>query len=188
MGVESFQQRKSFGLEELGLLDTTPLRSLDIITTLCAEALRTPIVALFVFDDAAGTLVTRSVTGMGRILPGSLNLPAARTATSLAREAADVLCIRNFALREDTREASERQAFGATGYLGAPVRGPGDDIVGILAAMTLGEHAWALHEKKLLKSFAYLAHEQILLRAALHTVKLMAEEREAVGDLVGHAH
>lgn len=185
MGIESLQPRKTFGMEELGLLDSSPLRSLNTIVGLCAEAVGAPVAALLVFDDRTGSLVLRSVVGATLTEPGPLNVSIIQSASSLAREEGRLISIGNLAARRDTRDAVERQKFGATGFLAAPVRGPAGDVVGVLAAMTPSERHWTGHDRELAASYAMLASEQIMLRAALHTVKLMAEERAEIGGFVG---
>ena len=188
LGIESLQRQKTFGIEELGLLDSDPVRSLDTIVALCAEAMRVPVVALFVFDDRAGALAVRSLVGETGIRPGSLNVPTFQTATSISRGKSGLFAVSNLASRKDTRDAAERQKFGATGYLGAPINGPAGDVVGVLAAMTMTEHQWTRRERRLITSYAYLAYEQIMLRAALNTVKLMAEEQQAVESVVSYTN
>ena len=63
MGVESLHSRQTFGLEELGLLDTSPLKTLDTIVDLCAEAVHVPIVAFMIFDETSASLIVRSIVG-----------------------------------------------------------------------------------------------------------------------------
>ena len=159
-----------------------------VTLALCAEAMRVPVVALFVFDDRAGALAVRSLVGETGIRPGSLNVPTFQTATSISRGKSGLFAVSNLASRKDTRDAAERQKFGATGYLGAPINGPAGDVVGVLAAMTMTEHQWTRRERRLITSYAYLAYEQIMLRAALNTVKLMAEEQQAVESVVSYTN
>lgn len=186
MGIESLQKRRTFGLEELGLLDTTPLKTLDMIASLCAEALAAPMVAFMVFDDPSGRLFLRSVVGDTEARPGALSLSAAQSASALARNEMSVVSISDLAMRQDTRHVPERRTFGATGFLAAPVQGPIGDVVAVLAAMTPEEHHWSRHDRKLISDFAFLAQEQIMLRAALHTVKLMGRERDSLGAMTGY--
>lgn len=183
LGIESLQKRQTFGLEELGLLDTAPLKTLDLIASLTAEALGVPIVALMVFDDQRGSLFLRSIAGETTARPGTLAITAAQCASVLVRNEGSVISIASLGFRQDTRTAVERQIFGATGFLAAPILGPASDIVAVLAAMTPEENYWSRHQRKLISNFAYLACKQIMLRAALHTVKLMGQERDSFGPI-----
>lgn len=181
MGIESLQQRQTFGIEEMGLLETEPLKTADLIVSLCADALQASLVALLVFDDRTETLFLRSAGGDTDAVRGTLDAPASESACALVRNEAAVLSITDLSLRSDTRHAAERESFGATGFLAAPVYGPAGDIVAVLAAMTPNETYWTRHQRKLISDYAYLASEHVLLRAALHTIKLMGAERDALG-------
>ena len=183
MGIESLQKRQTFGIEELGLLDRTPLKTLDMIVALSAEALQVPIAALMVFDDQSGSIFLRSVVGETPVEPGVLSTKADDSASALVRDQASIISITNLAFRQDTYNSTERQKFGATGLLAAPVHGPIGDVIAVLAGMTPEESHWTRRQRKLISDYAFLACEQIMLRAALHTVKLMGQEREAWGAL-----
>lgn len=181
MGIESLQKRQTFGLEELGLFDSTPTKALDIIVGLAAEALDAAEVALLVFDDRSGSLYLRSVVGETSASPGVLCLSDHDSAATLARDDGCVISISDLGMRQDTRNAMERRIFGASGFLAAPIHGPVGDTVAILAAMTPRERHWTRHQRRLIAEYAFLAHQQIMLRAALHTVRLMGQERDTLG-------
>ena len=181
MGVESLYSRQTFGLEELGLLDTSPLKTLDTIVDLCAEALHAPIVAFMIFDDTSASLIVRSIVGDHGLRAGTTGVPIEHAASGLVRTENGVVSISNLEARTDTINAFERRRIGATGLLAAPVHGPLGETIGALAAMTPTEHHWTKHERRLIGNYALLLTEQVMFRAALQTVKLMAKERADMG-------
>lgn len=181
MGIESLQKRQTFGLEELGLFDATPNKALDLVVGLTAEALGGVVVTLTVFDDRSGSLYLRTVAGDTTANPGTLGLSHQDSAAALARTDGSVIAISDLGMRQDTRNVIERQIFGASGFLAAPIHGPAGDTVATLAAMTPEENHWTRHQRRLIAEYAFLAHQQIMLRAALHTVRLMGQERDTLG-------
>ena len=180
MGIESLQARNTFGIEDLGLLDRSPLKSVDTIVDLCAQSLRTPLVALMIFDDKSASLMIRSIIGNSTAQSNLLNFPVAMSASGMVREESGLVSISDLGLRSDTLDAAERRKLGATGFLGAPVFGPAGEVVGVLTAMTVTEHHWTNHERNVIASYAFLMSDQVLMRAALLTVKLMAQERDSL--------
>lgn len=184
MGMEPLKKPQKFGLEELGLLSDLPLESFDIVVDLCAEAVAAQTVAFTVFDVVAGSVVIRSIVGHASVRLGPVDMPANDTLAWLVREKSAPISFSNLDLRCDTHRSMERTRLDARAYLGAPVFGPDGKIVGVLAAMTRGEHYWTLRQKSVVGSFASLMSDQIMLRAALQTVKLIANERAAVGNFV----
>ena len=180
MGIESLHPRLTFGIEDLGLLDAAPSRPVDTIVGLCADAVRPAAVAFFVFDDVSASLVVRSASGSGGVRPGMLSVHRG-AASAIVREELAPLPISDLGQHPDTMLAAERRQFGAVGYLGAPVFGPAGEAIGVLAAMTMFEHAWSRRERDLVQEYAFLLSEQIMLKAALQTVKLMARERATYG-------
>lgn len=181
MGVESLHSRQTFGIEELGLLDTSPLKTLDTIIDLCAEAVRAQIVAFMIFDDNSASLIVRSIVGDVSVRPGPAGVQIGRAACGLVRTEAGPVCISNLGAHANTAQAFERTRIGATGLLAAPVHGPLGETIGALVAMTPTEHYWTSHQRRLIGNYALLLTEQIMFRAALQTVKLMAKERAEMG-------
>lgn len=181
MGVESLHSRQTFGLEELGLLDTSPLKTLDTIVDLCAEAVHVPIVAFMIFDETSASLIVRSIVGDVSLRAGPAGVRIDRAACGLVRTEAGAVSMSDLRARVDTAHAFERTRIGATGLLAAPVHGPVGETIGALVAMTPNEHHWTTHEKRLIGNYALLLTEQVMFRAALQTVKLMAKERADMG-------
>jgi GAF domain-containing protein len=180
LGIEPLRKKETFGLEDLGLLDATPHKSHDTIVGLCAGALGVTdatIVAFIVFDDCASRLFIRALVGDTPLNSGEVHGRAEASVSSHIRDTSEPVAISNLALRPDTLQSTERQVLGAAAYLGAPVHGPMGETLGVLCAMRPTEHHWTRHQRKVLCDFAFLLSEQILLRAALETVKLMARER-----------
>lgn len=181
MGIESLQPKSTFGLEELGLLDTTPLKSIDTIVNFCADATNVRVSAFMVFDDKQASLVVRSAANRSGLSKGVIPTEGVMSASSIVRERLSPVSFSNLAAGFDTADALERRKFGASAYLGAPVFGPLGEVVGVLATLTPDERTWTKDERERVKGYAFLLSEQIMLRAALETVKLMARERDMGG-------
>ena len=186
MGMKSLTPQHRYGMGELGLLDPNPLESIDLIIKLCREAVLATTVAFFVFDDDRAGLVIKSIKGDNDLQPGDIAASADQSASWLVRNEASTVEIEDLAFHDETLDSIERRLLGARGYLGAPVRGPVDETIGVLAAMTSTPQRWNTHEKELLGSFARLLSEQILLRAALQTIKAMAKERDAITAIASY--
>lgn len=183
MGIESLQKRPTYGLEELGLLDTAPAKAIDTVVSLCAETVKAPVVAFLVFDDNSASLLIRSITGHPHVRNGPMG-PSEASVARLVREESGPVAIANLADRPETSTAVECGKLNAVAAMGAPVLGPGGEIIGVLEALTHCEQTWSDEERRLVSTCAYLLSEQIMFRAALETVKLMARERMALGSLV----
>lgn len=159
-----------------------PHKPIDTIVGLCASAVGAPdatVVTFLVFDDNASALFVRSIDGDTPVRPGAVPGNSEDSVSSSIRDTSGPVAISNLALGLDRLNTVERQVFEATAYLGAPVRGPVGEILGVLCAMRTHEHYWTRHQRRVICDFAFLLSEQILLRAALETVKLMARERNA---------
>lgn len=177
MGIESLRSRQTFGLEELGLLDTTPVKAIDTATRLFSNAIQAPTVAFFVFDDRSSSLVIRSVISNVDQRTGWLGGGNATSLCSMVRDEVCPISIDDTSTRSDVQYAIERKRYGAVGYLGAPVIGPHSEVVGVLAAMTSTPRPWTRLDHSIAQDHAFIMSEQVMLRAALETLKLMARER-----------
>lgn len=181
MGIESLHPRETFGLEELGLLDNTPFRPIDTTVRLCVEATGADIAAFIVFDDVSASKFLRSCAGPASIQQGYLqSRPEAPSASNMVREEMTTLAVEEFEKWPSLRCASERTEFGAAAYLGAPVFGPVGEVLGVVCAMQKEPRRWTAQDRRLMCDHAYILAEQVMLRAALATVKLMARETSMV--------
>ena len=180
MGMKSRTTHHRYGMDDLGLLDPSPVESIDLIVKLCREVVLATTVAFLVFDDDRAGLVIESIKGDNGLRTGEVGVSADQSASWLVRNEAQTVEIDDLAFRDETLDSVERRLLGARGFIGAPVRGPIDETVGVLAAMTSTPRRWNAHEKELLGNFARLLSEQILLRAAFQTIKAMAKERDAL--------
>ena len=188
MGMKSLTPQHRYGMGELGLLDPNPLESIDLIIKLCREAVLATTVAFFVFDDDRAGLVIKSIKGDNGLRTGEVAASAEQSASWLVRNEANTVEIDDLAFHDETLDSVERRLLGARSFIGTPVRGPVDETVGVLAAMTSTPQHWNTHEKELLGSFARLLSEQILLRAAFLTIKAMAKERDAMKTIASYRH
>ena len=171
---------------ELGLLDPNPMESIDLIIRLCRESVLATTVAFFVFDDDRAGLVIKSIKGDNDLRAGEVAASAVQSASWLVRNEANTVEIDDLAFHDETLDSIERRLLGARGFMGTPVRGPIDETVGVLAAMTSAPQRWNTREKEQLGSFARLLSEQILLRAAFQTIKAMAKERDAMKTIASY--
>ena len=180
MGIESLRPRKTFGLEDLGLLDTTPLRPIDTIVRLFAGTIQVSTVSFIVFDDRSSSVVIRSVHSNVDQRTGQVSRGNSTSLIDLVRDEASPISIGNLSTRDELQYAVERKRYGAVGYLGAPVFGPTGEVAGVLSAMTSVPHRWTRQDQQLTQDHAFLLSEQIMLRAALQTVRLMSRERAII--------
>ena len=185
MGIASLHKRDSFGLEELGLLEDTPFRPIDTIVDLCTGAVGAAKATFIVFDTATGSLFLRSSCGLPQIRSGPIGAASRLSASALVASELSPVSIESFSKHHELENAMERTRFGVDSYLGAPVFGPVGEVLGVLATMSDTKREWTKSERGLLSDFAYLLSEQVMLRAALTTVKLMAKERSGTGPIRG---
>lgn len=179
MGIESLRPRQTFGLEELGLLETTPLKSIDTIVRLFNATIQVSTVSFIVFDDRSASMVVRSVQSNVDRRTGWISRGNSTSLCSVVRDHVGPVSINDLSSREDLTGAIERRRYGAVSYLGAPVFGPHGEVAGVLAAMTSVVHCWSRRERELVSDHAFLLSEQIMLGAALQTLKLLSRERTA---------
>ncbi|MCV6595002.1 MAG: GAF domain-containing protein [Silicimonas sp.] len=176
MGLEKEKTRQTFGPQDLGILDTPPSRALRTVVELCAHALKSPVAALFIFDDAAGELFLNTAVGLETQTSGGIGLPLSGSLASHVRSENRVVRIDNL-LHPPFDTSVEHMRFGAQSFIGGVVCGPMDDPIGVLAAMHRGQHNWTLQEAKLVGDMAYLISQQIMLKASFATLKIISAER-----------
>lgn len=180
MGIESLHPRQTFGLEELGLFDGVPSKPIDTVVGLLSGIVDCAGVAFVVFDDRAAMLIVRAVSGMSRFRKGRFRQTSEWSALRQVREEAATVTLEDLVHEDSGYLSFERRAFGAVGFIGAPVFGPHGEIVGVLCAMTDTRRRWTKAERKCVTDHAYLLSEHVMLRAALETVKLIARERDMI--------
>ena len=177
MGLEKQSQKRQFSQKDLGILDGPPSRGIRTIVELCALATRARSTALFIFDDAASELFLSASDGLARTGNTPVGLPLTGSVASHVRLENQITRINE--LGEAPFDTSVEYArFGIRAYMGAIVRGPADEALGILAVMHQTPHFWTFHEAKMLEDMAYLLSQQILLKASFETLRLMSAERK----------
>ena len=176
MGLEKQTSRRQFHLQDLGVLEGPPPRAIRSLVELCATAIGTPAAGLFVFDDTASELFLNASVGLNREASSLVGLPLTGSVASYARSENRVARIGELAVAPfDT--SVEYLRFGVRSYLGAIVRGPADEPIGVLAAMQMSPHEWTFRDAKLVEEMAYLMSQQIMLKASFATLRIMKAER-----------
>jgi len=177
MGLQKFHDQQHYELADIGVLDGPPIKAFDHITALAAASLVARSVAFFVADESTQSLIVRSSSALPSISDRPLNLPLPQSLTRLVRAENRAVEIGGPSGEVPVENAVELGRFLMESFLGVPVLGPAGEPIGALAAMYPGQHAWTREQRERLELFAYLLHQQILLRAALETLRLMAQER-----------
>ena len=78
----------------------------------------------------------------------------------------------------------ELAAFFARGFIAAPIHGPADEPVGMLACLTPRPADWTPDCIGAIESLATLASQRIMLKAALRTVRLISRETPSLEGFV----
>ena len=85
----------------------------------------------------------------------------------------------------DMPEAMELELLGARAVNAVPVFGPDTVPVGVLAAFEREAREWSPEEVSKVEDLAYLASQEIVLRASFETLRLLAQNR---GGLIEPKH
>lgn len=179
MGLEKQTSRRRFHLQDLGVLEGPPPRAIRSLVELCSVAVHAQAAALFVFDDTASELFLNASVGLNRETPGLVGLPLTGSVASFIRSENRLTRLGD--LQKPPFDTSvEHLRFGIQSYLGAIVRGPADEPVGVLAAMQKTPHVWSFQNAKLVEDMAYLMSQQIMLKASFATLRIMSAERRDV--------
>ena len=178
MGLEKESRKRQFGPQDLGILDGQPPKGIRKIVELCSVAVRSPCSGLFVFNDYAGELFLSTSEGIKYETSNLIGLPLTGSIASFVRSENRLTRIND--LREPPHDTSvEFLRFGIRAYLGAVVRGPLDEPIGILAAMHKSAHYWTFREAKIVEDMAYLLSQQVMLKASFETLRIISDERKS---------
>ena len=181
MGLEKEKSRRQYGPQDLGILDSPPSRGIRTVVELCAVSLKSPIAALFVFDDTASELFLNAAFGLEQMENKQQGLPLTGSVASFARGEIGGVRIDDLATPPfDT--SVEHLRFGARSYLGDVVRGPANEPIGVLSAMRHKPSTWTLQDNRLIGDLAYLLSQQIMLKASFATLKIMSSERKTFAN------
>lgn len=166
------QTQASFTLQDLGLLMGPPVKSFDFVVSLASRVLHTPDVALMMVDVENGSVFLRASVGFDQVSFPMFGYPYCG---SIAAK----ICETNSSLQNsdvsnsNLANAVEAEFLGADSYLGTPVHDPAGAPVGALIALHTKSRAWTNTQVEALEKFAYLASQQIMLKASFETLRLM---------------
>lgn len=166
------QTQASFTLQDLGLLMGPPVKSFDAVVSLASRVLNTPKVALMMVDVENGSVFLRASIGFDHAAFPMFGYP-------ICGSIAGRICEINSSLQNgdvsnsNLANAVEAEYLGAESFLGTPVHDPAGAPVGALIALHTKYRAWTNSQIEALETFAYLASQQIMLKASFETLRLM---------------
>ena len=170
--LDAQKAKRHFDLRDLGVLDGPPPRGALTIVDTVGSVLSVPIAAFLTFDDEKSCVSVRASTSIRRTgeYYSSTNSIASQTRLENATQSVNNM-------RAEASDAPESESLGAAALLAAPVYGPSQEAVGVLAAVRDTPHYWSKGESRILEDLAHLISQEILLRASIQTLKIMSSER-----------
>lgn len=170
MGFEKRSGTRTYDLGALGLLEGPSLKAASIVTEKTWESLPAASVAFFVFDDETGEIVVHAAA---RRLKTGMRFPLHSSALWALHGSARKARLFNLADADPT--PAEFVEFGLPYMLAAPVFGPDNMAIGALAAFDVEAGRWSRNDHTHLEDMAYLVTQEVMLRASLATLHLMAK-------------
>lgn len=169
------QTHASFTLQDLGLLVGPPIKGFDAVVSLASNVLRTPKVALLMIDVENGSIFLRASHGFDQSKFPLFGFPYHGSISSKICNENKTLQISNVS-SATFASTGEANFFGANACLGSPIHDPAGAPVGVLIALHEKTHEWTDTQIEELEAFAYLASQQIMLKASFETLRLMKRE------------
>ncbi len=131
---------------------------------------------LFIFDDERGELFIRASSHRHSSTVATKNMPFANSACAKTRHEARTVYVKDLSVSPfDT--SAEHRVLGGNSFVGSVVAGPDGQPVGVLAALDPEIRFWTLQDAARADEIAYLISQQIMLRAALETLRIISRER-----------
>lgn len=182
MKIERPPRQKTFTLSDLGVLSGRTDPVFARIARLAEKLMPLSVSALILSDLEARRALVRAhgpaalTAGLPArfLLRGSLTERVCLTTETISSAPGEEA---NW-----SKEMPEISRCGARGFVAAPVRGPADEVVGILGCFSAHPLLRTDDTIESVETLARLASERIMLKAALRTVELMAEQRMALSD------
>ncbi|WP_156883566.1 GAF domain-containing protein [Salipiger mucosus] len=165
---------KRFTLNDLGLFDRGPDAVFDNIVDLVHQTVLAPIALVSVIDDKNERQVFKASRGLCREHPEVCSTPLSLSLCNEVRLRSGPLVIPDLSRDPEFRDHPARHEMGVSAYLGAPLKGPADDMIGAVCAIDTTPRIWSERDRKCIEKLADLGSQQVLLRAALQTLKLIA--------------
>ncbi|EPX77952.1 multi-sensor hybrid histidine kinase [Salipiger mucosus DSM 16094] len=103
-----------------------------------------------------------------------LSTPLSFSLCNHVRLRGGTVVIRDLSLDRSFRDHPAQRECGIKAYLGAPLLGPANDPIGAVCAAETHPRVWSDRDKAAIENFAALAAQQVLLRASLQTLKMIA--------------
>ena len=164
----------SFDLHDLGLLEGPPVKGFEAVVSLASRVLKTPLIALMMLDIESGSIFVRASHGLDHNQPPLFGFPYHGSIASKVCDENTTMQFNDMP-QSDIAHTVEARFFGAKAYLGTPVHDPVGMPVGVLIALDKTSHDWSSAQTEALEAFAYLASQQIMLKASFETLRLMKE-------------
>ena len=168
-----------FGLNEMGILGGPTPRGIPSVVELFRRCLNAKSAHLFIFDDERGELFVRASADPRRSTAVAKHLPSANSASARARHGRRTVYFKDLSAHP-LETSAEHRVLGAKSFAGSIVSGPDSQPIGVLGAIDPEVKYWTVHETKRAEEMAYLINQQIMLRAALETLRIISRERSTI--------
>ena len=172
----------SFTFGDLGFLNGTPDRILSKCVNLAEQLLVNSAAVISIRDVDTQRASFHSIGQNAHMLAIAGRFPLAGSLTQqICLENDLISSIENHPM-DWSPEMPEIKAFRAKGFVAAPIHGPAEEPIGMIACLTQTERDWNKEDFEALEDVATLVTQRILLKATLQTVKLMASETLSVAS------
>jgi len=165
-----------FGPRDLGLFNDRPEATLDTISELARLALNTEGAAIaFVDATVSGPhLWIRSRAGIGRSDLRALEAVMTRAMARIESGADAALAIPELGDANCCCATHGPDIGDFRAVIAHPVRGPADDLIGLLCAVETRPRIWSGDDRRQIGRLAGLVATQVMLKAALRTVNVLS--------------
>lgn len=184
MGFEARATQEKFDLSDLGLTSVGRDAALDGICRLITRSTMASVAVLCIGDPTRGRLVIKGGFGLahGVSRKGIFDLGTTLIETVLDKPR----LMRVAGIESADRTYTDMAALRAESVLAVPVHGPAGEPIGMLAVLSHEPRTWTDEDVRLLRESGRIVTRQVLLKAALETLKRMAHAPG--GDLPTQYH
>lgn len=175
MGIDTVTKRHRFDLSDLGYLDESRIPELDMLCRQLGLSTGASIAVLAIADPETTALLFKGAYGISHVSLKAANVKTTRSLLGQVSKTAQLI----EADSQNETEADDMRAFRAKTFLGAPVHGPAGKPIGALAVLDHLPRKWSEGDHRSVREVAALASGQVMMRAALETLKLMSRLSEA---------
>ncbi len=153
-------------LDTLELVDAPPEEAFDKFTSLVTRFLDVPVALVSFVEEDRDRQYFKSEIGLSSPWKEARQTPLSHSFCQFVKRDNKPLVIRR--APEDSRVCDNLAVrdLGVIAYLGVPIHGPGDEALGALCAIDVGERAWSKSEVGGMIDLAACVTDQIKLRAA----------------------